>query len=292
MHLSLPPRDMGLIAFVVLAWGSNFTAMKIGLGELPPLLFVGLRFLILVPLILVIPKPDVPWWKIIGVGVFINTGQFAFLFSAMEVDITAGLGALFLQAQAPFTILLSVLLFSERVSWPQIIGILVAAAGMAVIGTSGGGNVTVLGLVLVLAGALSWAIGNLILKTLRHVPMLPLFIWSSLVPPIPMFAASWAFETATPWAEITGLTATGWGSVIYVAVISTVLGYTAWGSLLARHPAASVTPYALLIPVVGIVVAAAVLGERLSLWDAIGAVIVLAGLAIVALATHRRREPA
>jgi O-acetylserine/cysteine efflux transporter len=50
-------RDLALVLLVVLAWGSNFSAMKIALEELPPLLFVGLRFAILVPLIRCFPGP-------------------------------------------------------------------------------------------------------------------------------------------------------------------------------------------------------------------------------------------
>ncbi|MEM1273602.1 MAG: EamA family transporter [Pseudomonadota bacterium] len=287
MKPDLPARDLALIGFVVLAWGSNFSAMKIALEELPPALFVGLRFAILVPLIAVLPRPQAPVWAIFAVGALINTGQFVFLFSAMRADVTAGLASLLLQAQAPLTILLSVAVFGENVRARQLAGIALAAGGMVLIGFGGGGNITPLGLALVLAGALSWAAGNLVLKTLPNVAMLPIFIWASLVPPLPMLALSLATETNTPLVAIASLSVAGWAAVCYVAVISTVLGYSLWGALLARHPAATITPFALLIPVVGIAVAAIVLGEGLSRSEAIGAVIVLIGLAITVL---RRSE--
>lgn len=283
MRSVLPLRDLALIGLVILAWGSNFTAMKIGLSELPAGLFVGLRFAILVPLMLVLPRPQASWGQILAIGALINTSQFAFLFSAMEADVTAGLAALILQAQAPMTILLSILVFGESIRPIQAVGIVLAALGMAVIGWGSGGNVTLLGLGLVLMGALSWALGNLVLKGLRGAPMLPIFIWSSLVPPLPMLAFAWRFETPTPLADIAAMSVGGWLAVIYVALISTVLGYSIWGSLLARHSAANITPFALLIPVVSIAVAAVVLGERLSSYEAIGAVIVLGGLALCVL---------
>ena len=97
----MPPRDLVLIGLVVLAWGSNFTAMKLALEELPPLLFVGLRFAILLPLLAVLKRPALAWWKILAVGALINMGQFAFLFSALRADATAGLGSLLIQMQAP-----------------------------------------------------------------------------------------------------------------------------------------------------------------------------------------------
>lgn len=279
----MPPRDLALIAVVILAWGSNFSAMKIGLQELPPALFVALRFAILLPLLALVPRPAATWHQILAVGIFINTGQFVFLFSAMTADVSAGLGSLILQAQAPLTILLSVLVFGEKVTLRQIAGISVAALGMGLIGWASGGSVTPLGLGLVLSGALCWALGNLVLKGLPGVAMLPIFIWASLVPPLPMLALSRATETATPLADIAALSASGWLAVLYVSFMSTVLGYSIWGLLLARHRAASITPFALLIPVVGIAVAAIVLGEGLTRAEAIGAAIVLAGLALAVL---------
>jgi threonine/homoserine efflux transporter RhtA len=70
----------------------------------------------------------------------------------------------------------------------------------------------------------------------------------------------------------------GWLAVAYVAFISTVLGFSIWGALLSRHPAATITPFALLIPVVGLSVAALVLGETVTRGEAVAALVVLAGL--------------
>ncbi|MBF9036297.1 EamA family transporter [Rhodobacterales bacterium HKCCE2091] len=292
MTPAIPARDLAMILVVVVAWGSNFTAMKIGLEELPPFLFVGLRFAVLVPLIAVIPRPAAPWRAILGVGLFINIGQFAFLFSAMRADVTAGLASLLLQTQAPITILLSALFFGEAVTRRQALGIGIALTGLFVVGFGSGGSVTPLGLLLVLTGASSWAVGNLVLKRLRGVPMLPVFVWASLVPPVPMLALSWAIEDTAPLASIAALSPAGWGDVLYVAFISTVLGFSFWGALLARHPAARITPFALLIPVVGMLVAWLMLGERLSGIEAAGAAIILAGLALAVLRPGAATRPA
>jgi O-acetylserine/cysteine efflux transporter len=270
----------------VLAWGSNFSAMKIALEEVPPLLFVGLRFAILVPLIALFPRPT-GWLAILAIGCFINTGQFAFLFSAMEADVSAGLASLILQSQAPITIVLAALVYGEKVRPLQGAGIALACAGLALFGLAGGGNVTPLGLALVLTGALSWSCGNLVLRRLPGVNMTALFIWASLVPPLPMLALSLATEGPTPFATIVSLSLQGWLAVAYVAFVSTVLGFSLWGALLSRHPAAAVTPFALLIPVVGLSVAALVLGETVTRSEAVAAAVVLAGLALAVLAGRR-----
>ncbi|AHM04887.1 Permease of the drug/metabolite transporter (DMT) superfamily [Roseibacterium elongatum DSM 19469] len=243
----MPARDLVLVMVVVLAWGSNFTAMKIGLQELPPLLFVGLRFAILLPLLAFFRRPA-PWWTILGVGAFINTGQFAFLFSAMRDDATAGLASLILQSQAPITIILAAIFFRERVRGVQTVGIALACAGLALFGIAGGGNVTLWGLVLILTGALSWACGNLVLRKSPGVSMTALFVWASLVPPLPMLGLSMAWEGGDPVGQIAALSLGGWLAVAYVAFISTVLGFSIWGNLLSRHPGGPGHPFCALDP--------------------------------------------
>lgn len=285
----MPPRDILLALVVVIAWGSNFTAMRLALDELPPLLFVGLRFAILLPLLLVLPRPA-GWWPIIAIGCFINMGQFGFLFSAMEADVTAGLASLLLQSQAPITIVLAAIFYRERVSAVQVAGITLAVLGLAVIGSASGGNVTLAGLGLVLCGALSWACGNLVLRRSPGVDMMALFVWASLVPPLPMLAASFAFETPDPFGVIAALSLQGWRSVAYVAGVSTLLGFSIWGALLSRHPAALVTPFALLIPVVGLSVAAVVLGETITWVEAGAGLLILAGIALCVLGPQLQRR--
>lgn len=278
----MPPRDIALALVVVLAWGSNFVAMKLAMETLPPLLFVGLRFAILIPLIPFFPRPA-SWAAILAIGTLINMGQFAFLFSAMESDVTAGLASLLLQAQAPITIVLAALVYGERVSLIQGLGIGLAVLGLILFGLSAGGNVTLIGLGLLLCGSLSWACGNLVLRRLGGVQMVALFVWASLVPPLPMLGLSVWLEGPTPFATIAALDLRGWLAVLYVTVFSTLLGYALWGTLLSRHPAAQVTPFALLIPVVGLISAALLLGESITTVEAVAGAIILVGLVLAVL---------
>jgi len=200
----IPPRDLLLVAVVILAWGSNFSAMKLALEEVPPLLFVGLRFAILIPLIAVFRRPA-GWPAILAVGALINMGQFAFLFSGLAAGSSAGLASLIIQSQVPITILLAWAVYGERVTVIQILGIGLAALGLAGFGLASGGNITIAGLVLILCGAASWAAGNLVLRRLPGTDMLALFLWASLVPPLPMLGLSMLTETAAPLAAIAAI---------------------------------------------------------------------------------------
>lgn len=283
----MPPRDLALVGVVILAWGSNFTAMKLALDELPPFLFVSLRFAILLPLIALFPRPA-RWPAILAVGALINMGQFAFLFSGLAAGASAGLASLIIQSQVPLTIVMAWAVYGERITWIQALGIGLAVLGLAGFGLASGGNITLAGLGLILCGAFCWALANLVLRRLPGTDMLALFLWASLVPPVPMLGLSLMTETAAPLATLAALSAAGWVAVIYVALISTVLGYSIWGTLMSRHAAALVTPFALLIPVVGIATAGVILGERVTAGEALAGLVVLAGLALAVLGPRWR----
>lgn len=286
----MPARDLGLIAIVVLAWGSNFTAMELALRHVPPFLLVGIRFAILLPLLVFLRRPPVAWWQILAIGALINMGQFGFLFSALRADATAGLASLLIQTQAPLTIALSYLVYGERITLRQMAGLAVALSGLVVFAAFSGGNVTVLGLSLIVAGAFCWSLGNLVLKQVGKVNTLSLFVWASLVPPLPMLMLSSAVEGPDPLATIAAIPPEGWLAVVYVALASTLLGYSLWGALLSRHPAARVTPFALLVPVAGLTVSGLILGERPLPMEWAGGAIILAGLALTQ--SGRRRGQA
>jgi len=77
---------------VVLIWGLNFSVIKFGLEELPPIMFSGLRFLIVaIPAVFFIPFPKTSIWNVIGVGGFLGVLKFSFLFVAMKSDASAGI---------------------------------------------------------------------------------------------------------------------------------------------------------------------------------------------------------
>ena len=78
-------RDSLLAALVATIWGFNFVVIDWGMGGVPPLLFVAIRFLVvLVPAVLLLPRPDAPWRTIAAIGVFMSLGQFGCLYVAMD----------------------------------------------------------------------------------------------------------------------------------------------------------------------------------------------------------------
>ena len=278
----MSPRDLLLALVVVIAWGVNFVVIKVGLHGVPPMLLGALRFtLAAIPAVFFVKRPQLAWRWLLAYGLTISLGQFAFLFSAMYVGMPAGLASLVLQAQAFFTLIFAAFFLHERFRLPNVAGLLIAAAGLAVIGMQGGHAMTLAGFLLTLCAACSWALGNIVTKKVGKVDLVGLVVWGSLIPPLPFFALSYAFEGPQRIAAaLSGISAMSIFAVVYLAFIATLLGYGLWSRLLSRYPASQVAPFSLLVPIVGLASAAVFLDERLSTAQIAGAVLVMVGLAV------------
>lgn len=269
---------------VVMIWGLNFSVIKFGLEDLPPIMFSGLRFLIVaIPAVFFIPFPKTSVWNVVGVGLFLGVLKFSFLFVAMKSDASAGISSLLLQAQVVFTVLLSVVLFKETLNRAQVLGIALASAGFCLFFVTANGNVTLTGVTLILCAALFWSVANLMMKRIKNVNLLHFMVWVSLIPPLPLFVISYLTETQDPLAVLIAASPQAWWSVLYVGYISTLVAFAVWGWLLNHYPSASVTPFALLIPVVGMVSSSVLLDETMSPLEVSGAVLILCGLSVSVL---------
>lgn len=292
-------RKDGLLALlVVVVWGLNFVVIKVGLHNMPPLMLAGLRFvLVAFPALLFVARPKVPLRLLLGYGLTISFGQFAFLFSAIKFGMPAGLASLVLQAQAFFTIVLGAAAFGERLQLKQVLGITLAVFGVLVLAESSlnGQDVTLLGFMLTLAAALSWACGNIFNKKIMQHPSRPavmsLVVWSALIPVVPFMVASLIFDgPAVMVQSLVQIDITTVLSLIYLAFVATIIGYGIWGTLLGRYETWRVAPLSLLVPVVGMASAALLLGETLNSLQLLGAALIMAGLYINIFGFRLRRS--
>lgn len=286
----MPLSHLLLALAVVAVWGTNFVVIKWGLDELPPLLFTTLRFtLSAFPLLLFVPRPAVSWRKLAGFGALHGLGLFGLMLFAMRSDISPGLASLVIQTQVFFTIVLAMLYDGERPRPLQVLALGLAAAGMALIaGHIDQQSVTATGLVLVLTAAMCWAGANMVARSAGRVDMLGFMVWISAFAAPALALLSLAVEgPARIAASAAHASAGAWGAVAWQAIGNTLFGYGAWNWLLARHPAATVAPAALLVPVFGLSASSLVLGESLPGWKLGAAALVLAGLALNTLAARR-----
>lgn len=278
----LPLRHALLALAVVAVWGTNFVVIKTALATLPPLLLAVLRFaLALLPALWWVPRPQVGWGPLAAYGGLIGAGQFGLLYLAIDGRISPGLASLVIQTQVFFTIGLAMLADGERLRGYQWVALLLATAGIVVIASNTGGDITLVGLSMVLCAALAWAGGNQVARRMGRVDMLGVVVWSSAFALPPLLALSLLLEGPTRITQ--ALAAAGpaeWAAVAWQTVGNTLFGYSAWGWLLARHPAATVSPVALLVPVFGMGASTLLLGEPMPAWKLLAGALVMAGLAL------------
>ncbi|WP_282343464.1 EamA family transporter [Pseudomonas sp. PS02288] len=278
----MSPKDLLLALVVIIVWGLNFVVIKVGLHGLPPMLLGALRFMLAAfPAVFFIKRPQIPLRWLLAYGLTISLGQFAFLFSAMYVGMPAGLASLVLQSQAFFTLFFAALFLSERIRPANLVGLVVAAGGLILIGAEGDRSMTLAGFVLTIAAASMWALGNIVTRKVGKVNLVGLVVWGSLIPPLPFFALSWMLEgPQTIETALRGISLDSILALVYLAFGATILGYGLWSRLLSRYPTGQVAPFSLLVPVIGLSSSAWLLGEHLSAVQVVGAAVVMLGLLI------------
>jgi O-acetylserine/cysteine efflux transporter len=295
----MPLRHNLLALMIATIWGLTFVSIKISLQTIPPFALSGWRFfLAAIPLVFFVGKPQAPWRWLVAYGLFISIGQFVVLFIALNLGFPAGLMSLVVQTQVFFTIGLAVAFFKERVQRWQLIGALIAACGLAVIGISKmsatDGKSLGFAFLLVLIAALFWGAGNTVAKHVareaasktpeRKIDPMNFIAWTSVACVPTLIAISLAFEPAgsllmpikTPSLSL-------WFHLCVLAYAAQVFGYGLWSNLLTRYPASAVSPFALLVPVAGMSATAWAFGETLTVAQVVGAAIVMAGLAAAVL---------
>lgn len=275
-------RDSLLASAVALIWGINFVVIDWGMDGIPPLLFVALRFLVVVfPAVLLVPRPDASWRIVALVGTFMSLGQFGLLYLSIDAGLSPGLAALVLQAQVCFTILIAAGVLHEWPTTYQVVGVAVATAGLVIVGAGRGGDTPLVALLTCVGAALSWGVGNVLSRSSGVSGGLSLTVWSALVVPVPALALS--FVVDGPAAIGDGLGAVGWpavASTLYTAVLASLVGYGIFNSLLARNVASAVVPWILLVPPIAMLAAWALLGDVPGPGEVAGGVVMLVGVLV------------
>ena len=179
--------------------------------------------------------------------------------------------------------MLGAVLLRERLTVRRVAGIAVAVAGLGLVGLSRGGADGWWPFWLVVLGALGWAFGNVSTRLAAPERPLHLICWMAVVPPLPMLALSLVVEgpgeIGDAWSTAATTTAIpAWIGLAYTVVLGTVVGSGIWVWLMKRHPAGVVAPFSMLVPVVGILTAAVVLGEQPAGLEIVGAVLVVGGV--------------
>lgn len=278
-------RDKAAAFVVIFVWGINFFFMKLGVAEMDPMLLGCLRFImVLFPAIFFIKKPAIRWTWLLLYGLISNFAQFALMFSAIASDLPTSLASLVVQSQAFFSVLIAAFVLGERAKKNEWLAIVIAACGLALIALGQQySDIPLLGLLLVIGSAVSWAIGNIIVKKIGKTNALGLIIWGNLLTPL-WFLLTFFYQQQADWAQLVAsleaLSWKGWLSASFLAYFATLIGYGLWVYLLSKYPAGKITPLSLWVPVVSMIFAFLFLHENLNSWQLLGSAVIMFGLFI------------
>lgn len=310
----MTPLHLALAVIVTLIWGINFTFIAWSLESFPPLMLSAMRFFFTaIPLVLFIKPPKFNRTLFIyAIGTFVM--QYAFVFTAMHLGASAGLTALLLQLQIFITVSLAYFMLGEPVSRMQLVGMVIGVLGLAVIATNLGGDMPLLGFICILIAATGWSFGNIASKqassqaarplsantpqpintavslapvtTAQSAPLsaLSLVVWGGLIACVILTIASLIFETDS-WqvATFTHASMKSWWALVFIVYISTLVGFGLWALLLSENNASKVTPFALLVPIFGMITSVLLTGEVVTWWKILAMGLILLGLVLANL---------
>jgi O-acetylserine/cysteine efflux transporter len=261
----MKPKHVVLAILITAIWGLNFSIIKLGLKSVDPFVLAGIRFtLCALPAVFFIPRPKVRVLYLAAYGLIFGVGLWGIVNLSIQAGLSAGIASLVLQLSAFFTILLGAAVFREPVSKFQYAGIVLALFGLGCIVTITDGSATPVGIVLVILGAVSWSVANIVMKKSGTTEVLGFLVWSSLFSPIPLFLIAWIEHGLEGYLQtFAQMDGKAVFSILFQVYPTTLFGYWIWNSLLKKYPVSMVAPLSLLVPIFGMLGSMLVFGEHI-----------------------------
>ena len=267
---------------VPLIWGTGFVVAKGAINEFPPILLMAFRFLVTSLVLVWFVKPPIGKLRsLFLIAIVASAIQYSLTFTGLK-GLDAGFAALIVQLEVPFLVILGAILLGEKPSKRKWIGIAVAISGVGLlIGKVEFGNAWS-SVVLVILGAFTWAIGQILVRKLKDINGLTTTAWVSVFATPQLFLMSLVFESDHVNLVINASFSVWW-SVLYLWLIMTALGYYFWNTLIRTYEIEKVAPFLLLLPVFSLLGGIIFLDETISFMKIIGGLIVILGVAFVSL---------
>ena len=274
-------RDIFLAILVPCVLGFGFVIAKPAMESFPPILLNGLRWS-LSGLIMCyfFPFPKKFIKQMFVISIIGGTIQYSLSFYGLKI-LDGASATLFVQAEIPFGILIAYFLLGEKVPLKNIIGLIIAFVGIAIL--SGNPNLEgkMLGVLLVLSGAFLWSLAQVFAKDVSEkIGGLALTAWLGIFSGPQCIIASYFIEGNT-FDFIRNATTQAWIIVIYLAVGMNVIGYSCWYSVLSRNPVNNVMSVLLLFPITGLLTSIFILGETPNTYAYFGGAIIISGVAMI-----------
>ncbi len=276
---------------VAIIWGMGFIVAKAAMSHFSPILLMALRFsLTALCLIWFFRPPPGVYPQLFWISLVSAALQYSLTFNGVK-GIDASTAALLVQLEVPFGLLLAWLVFGDRISPRQAFGVVIAFVGAVLIIGEPKLQGDLVYAFLVIGGAFTWAVGQIMIKKLGNLGGFRLLSGVALFAAPQLFIASFLFET-DHLTQIRTATPAAWSAVVYLGLVMTALGYALWYRLLGLYNVNQVMPFLLLLPVSSVVGGIAFLGESLTIKIATGGCLAIFGVALITLQLKRNRKPA
>ncbi|WP_462164361.1 DMT family transporter [Pseudoalteromonas xiamenensis] len=261
-------------------WGIQAVMLKFGIGEFPPVFMVALRFLLmLICLAPFLPRLKGCFVRASAVGLTQGVAHFALLYIGFQyADVTSGM--IVYQTNAIFTLILGSVLLGEKLTRFGFAGTVVCLLGVSLILGLPQQNTSVLGLVIIASSALMFAIGNICVRKLG--PFDPVGLNAAVAMyAFPMLLGLSLIMEQGQWVALTQASLPAWGALLYTAFLGGILAFILWYKLLAKFSVDKISPFSLLMPFFAMIGSILILEEEVTAGNCIGAVITVAGIAII-----------
>ena len=286
----MKPIHLLAVAIINIVWSINVIALKIAVTAMPPLLAVTLRYSI----VLVVCLPWLRWLpgqmgRVALTGVV--AGALFMGLGALSYSMADNVSALAIAGQlgVPFSLILAVIFYRERIRWVRIMGIALAFGGVAMLAFDPHILDERVGLLLTVAATFCWAVGNLLFRRLPGIFTLTIHGWLAAVSVPILAAASWYFEPGS-FAVLPTIPWHIWAWLAYSAIGASLIGHGGMTWLFQRYPVSTVAPLTLAAPLLSVIVAVLVFEIPVTLVMVAGGLVTLAGIAIITFRTARARD--
>lgn len=277
---SIAPIHLFIIVAVTCLWGFNYSVIKAGVDNIDPFILTGLRFTFAAfPAVLFVHKPDVKWRYLALYGITFGVGLWGMMSMAIYSGLSAGTASLILEFSVFISVLMGIVFLKERINTSLKIGLALTLVGLIFIANITDGSVTLIGFVFALTGALSMSIISLMVKKLNIKDMFAFVAWSCLFAPLPLFTMAYIVNGVNLYSELsTKFNPTAFGSVLFQAYPTTLLGYWVWNKMLIKYPLSMMSPFKLLVPIFALLGSVIFYNEQLGINKMIAFSLIIVGI--------------
>ena len=279
-------REFAVLFLVCLIWGLHFIVMKVTVGETAePLFYAALRMSIVAVLML----PWLKWhkalmWPVLGAGLAYGALNYAFMFPALGLT-TASAAAITIELYVPFSIILSMIVFKDKIGRYKVLGILLAFTGVAIIAAAKpdetAGPYFLLGILLMVGAAMSEAVGAILVKFLKAIEPLQLLAWCAVIGSAVLWPLSFLLEDNQLEAFAPENRNNFLLALAYSALLVSIIAHGSYYWLLQRLPIYIVSSAGLMTTVIAVIASAVILKEALTLNLLLGGLITLGGIGLI-----------